>query len=517
MFKKIREFHSAIYFVGLSLMIISLPTSRFALSVAQFVLVGNWLLEGRFKKKFTALFSNIPAIVLVSFFLLHVAGLIYTSDIDYALKDLRIKLPLLALPIIFVTTPPLNNRQYNLLFMLYIGAVIAASLISFGILLFSDFNDLREISPFISHIRLSLHICLVIFFSGYFAFGQNYLFRNFKPAFIFSMAWLTAFLFLSQSGTGIYVLFFTSLILVFYGLFKIRNKLYKMVVVTLFIAISLSVVSYLFFTIRNYMVIDKSELQNLASSTSEGNPYSHDTVNSLIENGSYIGINVCDTELREAWNKRSPFDYDGMDEKGNELKSTLIRYLNSKGLKKDSEGVAALNDKDIRNVEQSWANYYYSRKISLKAGIYKLLWEYQMMKSGANPGGLSLAQRIEYWKAATGIIREHFWAGVGTGDMDEAYKMQYLKMKSKLAPEFQHRSHNQFLAIFAAFGVSGFLWFIFTLLYPPLALKKLSGFRFLTFFIIIILSMLVEDTLETQQGATLYAFFGSFLLFVNKE
>lgn len=517
MLNRIRELHSSIYFVGLSLMIISLPTSRFALSVAQFVLVGNWLLEGKFKKKFTALITNIPALILISLYLLHVAGLIYTSDINYALKDLRIKLPLLAIPIIFVTTQPLNNKQFNFLFLLYIGAVIVASLISFGILLFSDFNDLREISPFISHIRLSLNICLAIFFSGYFAFGQNIFFKSFRSAFIFAIGWLTAFLFLSQSGTGIYIVFLTSLIMVLYGLFKIRNKRYKTIMVTVFFAFSLSVGLYIFITIRNYLVTDKSELQNLAAFTVKGNPYSHDTLNSFIENGSYIGIYVCDSELREAWNKRSAFDYDGKDEKGNDIKATMIRYLNSKGLKKDSEGVAALNDSDIRNIEQSWANYYYSRKISLKAGIYNLLWEYQMMKHGANPGGLSLGQRVEYWKAASGIISEYFWTGVGTGDMDEAFKLQYQKMKSRLAPEFQHRSHNQFLAIFTAFGVIGLLWFIFTLLYPPIALKKISDFRFLTFFIIIALSMLVEDTLETQQGVTLYAFFGSLLLFVHKE
>ncbi len=71
-------------------------------------------------------------------------------------------------------------------------------------------------------------------------------------------------------------------------------------------------------------------------------------------------------------------DYDGKDEKGQELKMTLIRYLNSKGLRKDAEGMDQLDEKDIRNVEQGIANQYYAKKFNLNSRIYKFLWEYQV-------------------------------------------------------------------------------------------------------------------------------------------
>ncbi len=41
--------------------------------------------------------------------------------------------------------------------------------------------------------------------------------------------------------------------------------------------------------------------------------------------------------------------------------------------------------------------------------------------------------------------------------------------------------------------------------------------RYYVFYVILILSMLFEDTLETQMGLTLFAFFNSFLLFVYKD
>ena len=130
MIGRFREVHSILYFTGLFLMIVSLPLSRFSLSVAQFILVGNWLLETDFRRKWNEFRKNPPALVIVSLFLLHVIGLIHSSDMTYAMKDLRIKLPLLALPVIFSTTKPLESKKFNILLVSYIGAVIISTLIN---------------------------------------------------------------------------------------------------------------------------------------------------------------------------------------------------------------------------------------------------------------------------------------------------------------------------------------------------------------------------------------------------
>jgi hypothetical protein len=517
MIGRFREVHSILYFTGLFLMIVSLPLSRFSLSVAQFILVGNWLLETDFRRKWNEFRKNTPALVLVSLFLLHVIGLIHSSDMTYAMKDLRIKLPLLALPVVFSTTKPIESKKFNILLVSYIGAVMISTLINFGILLFTEVSDVRQISPFISHIRLSLNVCFAIFLSGYYAFNKSGNFGNYRQGFIVAIAWLVIYLIVSQSGTGFYVLAVTTGILVIFGLISMKNRRIKLVTGIIFTGVFVSVGAYLVLTVKNYLHTDKSELRNLPSHTIKGNAYLHDTVNSLIENGSLIGTYVCDKELRESWNQRSRMAYDSLNQGGYKIKATLIRYLNSRGLKKDEAGVKALTEKDIRNIEAGWANVHYAKKISLNAPVYKLLWEYQLMKRGANPGGMSGLQRIEYWKAALGIIGSHFLTGVGTGDMDTAFKTRYRQMNSRLAPEYQHRSHNQFLAVFVAFGVFGFIWFLFTLIYPPVKLGKTHDFKFLVFFIIILLSMVIEDTLETQQGVTLFAFFTSFLLFVHKE
>jgi hypothetical protein len=516
MLKMIKLNHSAIYVTGLGIMIFSLPLSPFALSVGQFVLVGNWLLEMNFRTKIKAFLSNKPAMVLVSVYILHVAGLIYTTDLNYALKDLRIKLPLLALPIIFSTTPSVTTKTFDRLIGLFIIATISATFIGFGILMFKDIRDIREMSPFISHIRFSLIICLAIFFSGYFIIGKYYGQLKYQVLFGLIILWLMAYLIFSQSATGFYVMMGAVFCIVVWGFSRIQNKVLKRLVIIFTLLIPVILSFYLYLTVTDYLKPHKNDLKNLISHSDKGNFYTHDTLPFTVENGSYIWLYVCDTELQDGWNSISNLDYDGKDEKGQELKTTLVRYLNSKGLRKDANGLKMLDMGDIRNIEKGIANYHYAKKFSLNARIYKFLWEYQSMKQGS-VGGLSLIQRFEYWKAATGIISNNFWFGVGTGDMDEAFRIQYEKMDTKMAPEFRHRSHNQFLAIFTAFGIFGLLWFIFALIYPPFKLKAFRDFRYFAFFIVITLSMLFEDTLETQIGATLFAFFNSFLLFVHKD
>ena len=75
-------------------------------SVPQFILLGNWLLEGRFKQKWDLVSKNSIFWVLSSVFLIHVIGLFYTKDLIAGWDDVRTKIPLMYLPLIFFTSNP---------------------------------------------------------------------------------------------------------------------------------------------------------------------------------------------------------------------------------------------------------------------------------------------------------------------------------------------------------------------------------------------------------------------------
>jgi hypothetical protein len=494
-------------------MVISLPLSKFGLSVAQLFLLGVWLIEGHYKQKLVSIFNNKALLVLISFYFLHLLGLLYTSDFGYALKDIRIKLPLLFLPIVFATSKPLEAAKVDRILLIFILATLTSTLISFGIFLSVEVSDFRNLSPLISHIRLSLNVCLAIFFSGYFIY-RNYQ-GNTKLQFTFGVAiiWFVLFLIMIESLSGLFILLFTATVMCIYGSFQIRSNMLKIAALIIVLAIPTVVFLYIKNTAEDFLSPQKTNLQQLDKFTENGNPYLHDTVSMLVENGSYIGLYICETELRDEWAKRSELDFDGVDKRNQPLRLTLIRYLNSKDLRKDAKGVKSLSHGDIRNIEMGIANVVYTQKFHVNSRLYKVFWEYQMAKHKANPGGHSIIQRLEFWKTSLLIIQKNPWFGVGTGDIPGAYKDQYIEMDSKLQPQFRHRAHNQYLATFVTFGIVGVIWFLISLIYPVIVLKKYHNYHYVVFWITIMLSMVVEDTLETQMGASLFAFFNAFLLF----
>jgi O-antigen ligase len=179
--------------------------------------------------------------------------------------------------------------------------------------------------------------------------------------------------------------------------------------------------------------------------------------------------------------------------------------------------VTALTDEDIRLIENGVANYHYVKTPGLRTRILKIIMGYQVYQITGDPSGSSVMQRIEYSKASLALIKEYFWFGVGTGDIEDALISQYKKMESGLKTEYMFHAHNQYFAICITFGIFGLLWFIFALFYPPIKTRRFTDYFFLVFFLIMIWSMLSDDTLETQAGVTLFAFFYSFLLFGKKR
>ncbi|NNM15185.1 MAG: O-antigen ligase family protein, partial [Bacteroidia bacterium] len=117
-------------------------------------------------------------------------------------------------------------------------------------------------------------------------------------------------------------------------------------------------------------------------------------------------------------------------------------------------------------------------------------------------------------KTALHIIKEKPLFGIGTGNIVKAYEKAYVETNSKLEKRFQRRTHNQYLSFMICFGIIGLLYFIFTLVYPIVYFPNEFKSLYIVFILIIALSMLTEDTLETQVGVTLYAFFNTLFLFL---
>lgn len=496
----------------------SLPYSKFLISVSQGILLLSWLLDGDLKNKFSKFFKNKIALSLTAVFLMHLIGLLYTSDCVYGLGDIKKKTPLLLLPLLFSTSAPLSKKMSEMLLSAFTISVIIGTLIGFYIL--SGFIDREILHPkqssiFISHIRFGLMIALAVFVLFYFISTEIPVYLKVIASLL--ILWLMSFLIMMESASGLVCIVAGALLLAIRKIIFTNNYIVRITIST-FIIFSLGIV---FYSIKN--AITNSEVSKTSTNlplgiqTKNGNLYYNDTINKDIENGNYTWRNVCESELEKSWNERSNINYASKDKRGNEIKYTLIRFLTSKGLNKDSEGVLALNLKEQEAIENGIANVNYMGLFNPTARIQEVVWEWETYQNGHNPSGHSVTQRFEFWKAAVGIIKENLLFGVGTGDVKNAFASQYEKMNSPLSMEWRLRSHNQYLAIATAFGIVGLFIFFFSLFYPLCVDGNFKSYFYVLFFIIAALSMLVEDTLESQIGITFFAFFNSFFLFLYKK
>lgn len=297
-------------------------------------------------------------------------------------------------------------------------------------------------------------------------------------------------------------------------LFKTRIRMLKITILLLLMAgIGLGFF-YLKELVRDFSPRESWSQETIPKKTARGNPYEHHFNTHDMENGYYTYLFLCYPELDEEWNKRSEKELNGKDKKGQHLKATLIRYLTSKGLRKDAEGLRQLRDTEINLIENGTANIRYTGKSNIGGRLHALIWEMQNLYRGGKSGGHSFAMRFEFWKTACAIIADHPMVGVGTGDVKKAFAEKYKEANSGLEERYRLRSHNQFLTIGVALGIPVMLYFIFTLIYPVLTNR--NNTLYLVFSVIIILSMFTEDTLETQAGVTFYSFMNALFLFLKK-
>jgi hypothetical protein len=519
MLSLIKDIQRYLFLLGTAGMVVGLPLWPILLSVSQFTLGINWLLQSIYSDNWKRLWFKRSIVLLSSIYLVHLIGLFNSHDYTYALNDLKIKIPLFALPIIYGASDPLSEKEFNFMMKLFIGAVLISSLISTVIILgFTKIilTDSRYASIFIPHIRFSLLLVLTICILFYYLFFKYQSISTWERIlFPISLIWLIVFLFLLNAFTGIIIFLLLLPVLILWWAFNSKNKLIKKICFNAILILLSTIILYIFYTYERYTRQDKIDTSTLRNYTVNGNAYAPVKNTTDFENGHPTWIYVCERELQQQWDKKSKFKYWTHDLRGQPVRSTLIRYLTSLGFDKDSVGISKLSSKDIDMIEKGYTNCLYKNKIALYPRIYEYVWQLQLYKKTKNPSGQTLAQRIEYFKTGTKLAKKFFWFGAGTGDVDREFKIQYEEDKSLLEPQYRNRAHNQFLTFFITFGVFGFFYICFAIFYAPFLENKYTQFLFCMFFLIGILSMFDDDTLETQAGVTFFAFFYSFLMYAR--
>tara|TARA_Y100000385_G_scaffold67484_2_gene67265 strand:- start:17 stop:1597 length:1581 start_codon:yes stop_codon:yes gene_type:complete len=508
------KIHRKLFILFLIILSIGLSMGKLLMSISMIGLSVNWLIEGGFNKKWqlNKIRGYFP-LILSGLFIVEILWLVNANDISSGLSSIRIKLPLLVLPIVLGTSTKLNSKELKTITVSFILGLILSSIIAYLVDIgFVDKKTItstsRDISIFMSHIRYSLVLSFSIFLI--LSLMINKQINNWLGLFL--VLWFGALIYKMSSMTAFLGLFFGL------GIFLISiirySKKKKIMGITLISLTTLTVLSLNTIITDHYKLKETGKTSDLPQFSKAGEKYLH-LNNNTLENGYYVWKNIAVKEVTTQWNKRSKIPFTAKDQKGQSIKNTLYRYLTSKGLKKDKEGVDKLSPADIKAIQGGNTSFVQYNQISKR--IRGLLFEIDNFRKTNNPNNHSLTQRILYWKIGIEIFKKHFLIGVGTGNSKVIYKEFYKINKTILSKKNQRYAHNQFLTQLINLGLIGFTLWLLILTIPTIQLMKLKDPLFLSFICLMFIAFLSDDMLERQAGVTIFSSVFYLLIFLNKE
>jgi len=499
-----------LYFLALAVFLAALPTSISLITALAISLLSIWIITGDYKTKWKRLIQNKSAFLLMSIPVLYLIGLFFTNNFSIGFQEFNKSLYWFILALVLSSSPPIPSKIRTRL----LGIFIMMVSVTVGIVLFRYFylNFDYRTAPLVDHIPFSCQVAFTIWLIFYFIIKEKIslihkvllsLLIVFLLFTLFSLKSFTAYIFFG-------VMSFTALCLL---IWKIKNKLLKIgVSILAFFLIFLPTV-YVYNCVRDFYNVTEYNVDEIELYTENGNKYEHHFEDKTKENGNYISLFICEDELIPLWNAHSKKQYDSKTSAGYPLSSVIIRYMTSKGLKKDAEGFAQLSQKDIENIENEFTNHIYAdRKKIIYTRIYETIWELDVYKNTNNPNGKSLPMRIEQAKLAMEVIKKNIWFGVGLGNNAKAFDDVIVKTDSKLGHQKTGWTHNQYLNYLIRFGVIGTLYILGVLFYVFFAERKNSPFLLTILFVSILMANFGEANWETFVGVNFFAFFFCFLM-----
>ncbi|MCE3227344.1 MAG: Lipid core - O-antigen ligase [Bacteroidetes bacterium] len=448
---------------------------------------------------------------MTSLLFIHVIGMAWTSNANEGIQDLKTKMTLLLLPMVFFTTAPLSKKEFHiLLYCFLLGSFVNVTWCYIYSFVLHKNEVARSASRFMSHIRLGLYLNVAISACVYFIWYHKELLRRglfliLILVFLFGMYALG----LASGFVNFFILcFLAGVYLIFRQSFKIK------IVLILVLGVGIYFVSNYVIGVYNSQIAPKQTAYNtLQEKNKFGVPYFHLDTLGQKENGNYVHRNLDLIGLGKQWNKRCPEDTFSYDPQVNLNRfEILIRYLSSKELTKDSVGVWQLTEEDLRKIKNNKVNYLTDKWSYLHKRVYEIVYEIDEAWNGRDINGHSLSMRPYFWKAALHIVKNNSIIGVGTGDVQTEMNKAYVETNSPLSKKWYKRPHNQFLTITVALGFIGLIVFLVSLFWPVFRLRKYFHVLFWPFFYLAISSFLLEDTLESQAGLTFFNYFNSLFI-----
>ena len=144
---------------------------------------------------------------------------------------------------------------------------------------------------------------------------------------------------------------------------------------------------------------------------------------------------------------------------------------------------------------------------------------HRIQDDNANNGGFFKEKkdvRLLIWDASLKVGVTNLPFGVGTGDIKEELKKQYMKEEYIVPYDNNYNAHSQYLQVFATLGILGIV-FLFLIMFSPFWIGfKMKNILFILFGVIMGINFVVESMFEKQAGVMFFTFFFVLLYFIAR-
>lgn len=429
---------------------------------------------------------------LVGVVLLSACSAFRSEDAWVALEDARIKLPLLVGGLALLSGRGSSVLPRYASPIILKCAVVSAGMATLSVVLLDVLDGSpyggRMASRFISHIRFGLWWAVLL------PWASRWLSRS-ETTIVLILALVTWFWTESLSGLmcGLWTAGWWAPMLLQrkadwgFNWSESKTGVLRLAVTGVFIGVAA-------FAFRMSMPSEYPQAESLPRLSSDGSEYVHYLNRRVTENGHFVWTKIAWGELAESWSERHDLPFE-------EVKGGLIRFLASKGLSKDRRGVHALSDEEVQAVSQGATSVVEWKGVGWARRLNRMRFNWGQWLDGERAGNASLLARTVYQGAAwDAIVRlpvtAHF-VGLGSGGAKTALLSAYERGFPDWPDQMRHRPHNQWLSMWLQLGWLGLVLVIASCW---AALQRPWG---IPGVVILCVSFLFEDTLETQAGVTL--------------
>lgn len=471
------------------------------MSIGAIWIIANWLIEAKFKSYLNHFKNNKELWALYAFLVLGLISMGWSEDTAYGWKDFGQKAPLFVIPLALGTADKMEKKVVHFVLMIFLLGLCLTTLINYYRFhaILGEQADVRQMSYFISHVRLSTLVVIGLGTIFYFATQ----FKKWWPLWSIVGLWLIYYTLKSQTVNGYFLLVLLVVVTVIYFIIHLQKKWVKYGALIALVMLGCLSGWYVQSLMNTYQAPHDVNPADVPLKTLNGRWYMHDYKSTDRENGNLVWMYVQPVELEQEWNRRAAIAYDSTDRIGQPMFGTLLRYMTSKNMTKDSVGVWQLTANEIQQIENGRTTIASNQ--GFKTKVHDLMFQFDLYQKDGDPNGHSLLQRLEHLKVAFCILQKDWITGVGIGDVQLAFNDAYKECGSKLLEENQHRAHNQFLTFWISHGIVGLLLFVGFLLLP---FKRLKGNYWSVMTLLILIgSFVFQDAVETQAGVTLFALF----------